>query len=434
MQGTIVKAGADKQQASGNGSTERFAGSLKRISQGLDSGEVRRGRSSWGAVDSSGYGGDYLYELGRSDVNLNIDTAQNVQHLDSLFVGNILGHKSDIADGSLRDYEFRKFNNIVGDYYVAPSFLDKIAMHITKNYLYDSGAIDAKARVPLILGIWGEKGMGKTFQTELSFKKLGLEPIVMSAGELEHEWAGTPGRLIRERYRRAAELSKVRGKLSCLMINDIDAGIGRFENTQVTVNNQIVVGTLMNICDNPNRVSIGEGWRDEDRIRRIPIIVTGNDLSTLFAPLVRDGRMDKFYWSPNMEDLVGIVHQMYRDDGVSRADIAALLRRFPKQPLDFFGALRASTYDGQIRRWITDDVVGADISSDDANMSELSKRLLQRRDLPQLEAVTLTLEGLIREGERLEKEQEHVNRNRLSQEYYRGGMKGGGQSVVGLLG
>ena len=28
-------------------------------------------------------------------------------------------------------------------------------------------------RVPLILGIWGQKGMGKSFQTELAFKKLG---------------------------------------------------------------------------------------------------------------------------------------------------------------------------------------------------------------------------------------------------------------------
>lgn len=35
----------------------------------------------------------------------------------------------------------------------------------------------------------------------LCFKKLGLEPIIMSAGELEHEWAGTPGKMIRERYR-----------------------------------------------------------------------------------------------------------------------------------------------------------------------------------------------------------------------------------------
>jgi hypothetical protein len=46
--------------------------------------------------------------------------------------------------------------------------------------------------------------------------------------------------MIRERYRKAAELSRVRGKMSALMINDLDAGIGRFENTQCTVNNQMV--------------------------------------------------------------------------------------------------------------------------------------------------------------------------------------------------
>ncbi|GFH18353.1 ATPase_AAA_core domain-containing protein [Haematococcus lacustris] len=60
-----------------------------------------------------------------------------------------------------------------------------------------------------------------------------VEAVVMSAGELEHEWAGTPGRLIRERYKKAGELSKVRGKFSVLMINDIDAGLGHFDNTQV---------------------------------------------------------------------------------------------------------------------------------------------------------------------------------------------------------
>lgn len=36
----------------------------------------------------------------------------------------------------------------------------------------------------------------------------------------------------------------------------------------------------------------------------------GNDFSTVFAPLVRDGRMDKFYWHPTEEDLVAILHQV----------------------------------------------------------------------------------------------------------------------------
>jgi hypothetical protein len=45
---------------------------------------------------------------------------------------------------------------------------------------------------------------------------------------------------------------------------------------QVTVNNQIVIGTLMNICDNPNVVSVGQDWGSAvTRIRRTPIIVTG---------------------------------------------------------------------------------------------------------------------------------------------------------------
>ena len=44
----------------------------------------------------------------------------------------------------------------------------------------------------------------------------------------------------------------------------------------------------------------------------MPIIVTGNDLSTLFAPLVRDGRMAKFYWQPSRNDLQNILHQMYK--------------------------------------------------------------------------------------------------------------------------
>lgn len=64
----------------------------------------------------------------------------------------------------------------------------------------------------------------------------------------------------------------------------------------MTVNNQIVVGTLMNLADNPTRVSIGQDWRESDITKRIPIIFTGNDFSTLYAPLIRDGRMEKFYW------------------------------------------------------------------------------------------------------------------------------------------
>jgi hypothetical protein len=137
----------------------------------------RRFASSWDAKESGGgrsAEADYLYELGASsDINLNIDTGQNSQNLDSLFTGSFLGHQSDLADGTLRNYEVRQLANIVGDYYVAPRFLEKVAVHVAKNFLLEQGAFDAQTQVPLVLGIWGGKGQGKSFQTELCFKKLG---------------------------------------------------------------------------------------------------------------------------------------------------------------------------------------------------------------------------------------------------------------------
>jgi hypothetical protein len=102
-----------------------------------------------------------------------------------------------------------------GDYHIPEAFLTKFCVHITKNFLNDGGYITDN--VPLILGIWGHKGCGKSFNAELACKAMGIHPIIMSAGELEDMWAGTPGKLIRERYRRAAEVVKNHGKMCCLV-------------------------------------------------------------------------------------------------------------------------------------------------------------------------------------------------------------------------
>ena len=52
----------------------------------------------------------------------------------------------------------------------------------------------------------------------------------------------------------ASRPSDFQKKPSCLIVNDIDAGLGRLQGAQVTVNNQTCQGTLMNLCDNPNEV------------------------------------------------------------------------------------------------------------------------------------------------------------------------------------
>ena len=234
-------------------------------------------------------------------------------------------------------------------YYISPRFQDKLAVHITKNYLELPNI-----RVPLILGIHGRKGEGKSFQCELVFEKMGVDVTLISGGELESPDAGDPARLIRLRYRETAELIKVRGKMCVLMINDLDAGAGRFdEGTQYTVNTQLVNATLMNIADNPTDVQL-PGSYDSNPLHRVPIVVTGNDFSTLYAPLIRDGRMEKFYWEPTKDDKIGIVGGIFSEDGLSQQDVEKLVGEFPNQAVDFYSALRSRIYDEQILQFIQD--------------------------------------------------------------------------------
>ncbi|KAE8708981.1 Ribulose bisphosphate carboxylase/oxygenase activase [Hibiscus syriacus] len=291
-------------------------------------------------------------------------------------------------------------NNMDG-FYIAPAFMDKLVVHITKNFM-----TLPNIKVPLILGIWGGKGQGKSFQCELVFAKMGINPIMMSAGELESGNAGEPAKLIRQRYREAADIIR-KGKMCCLFINDLDAGAGRMGGTtQYTVNNQMVNATLMNIADNPTSVQLPGMYNQEDN-PRVPIIVTGNDFSTLYAPLIRDGRMEKFYWAPTREDRIGVCKGIFRTDGIPDEDIVKLVDTFPGQSIDFFGAVRARVYDDEVRNWIGD-----------VGVEGIGKKLVNSREgPPTFEQPKMTIGKLLEYGNMLVAEQENVKRVQLADKY-----------------
>jgi ribulose bisphosphate carboxylase small subunit len=287
-------------------------------------------------------------------------------------------------------------------YYISPRFLDKLSVHITKNYLKLPGV-----RVPLILGVHGRKGEGKTFMCELVFERMGIEVVHISAGELESPDAGDPARLIRLRYREAAELVKVRGQMAVLMINDVDAGIGRVDaQTQYTVNTQLVNATLMNIADNPTNVQL-PGSYDPEPIQRIPTLLTGNDFATLYAPLIRDGRMQKFFWDPDRSDRLGIIGGIF--DGELRPDeVESLVERFPQQSIDFFSALRSQLYDEQVRGLIQS--VGID---------RIAKQVVHSEGKPiEFHRPDFSLPHLFELGQRMVREQERIRELRLVEAYH----------------
>ena len=334
------------------------------------------------------------------------DITRGREMVDSLFQGASGDgtHNVVLSSEEYLQNAARSFNNIEDGFYISVAFLDKISIHVAKNYLDLP-----KIKVPLILGIWGGKGQGKTFQCGLAFKKLGIAPIVMSAGELESGNAGEPAKLIRQRYREASDTIK-KGKMCALFINDLDAGAGRMgEATQYTVNNQMVNATLMNIADNPTNVQLPGVYKNEE-IPRVPVICTGNDFSTLYAPLIRDGRMEKYYWNPTREDRIGVCMGIFQYDDVDRADVETLVDAFPGQSIDFFGALRARVYDDKVREWI--GVTG--VENIGINLVN-SKKGKVEFDKP-----VMTLNTLMKYGNLLVDEQENVKRVQLASSYMSG--------------
>merc|ERR1711937_569769 len=131
--------------------------------------QAEKKKDRWaGLADDSGPGNDQMdIHRGRGMVGSGFQGAAGMQG-----THNQIQSSSDYMSGGLKTYD----NTTAEGFYISKPFLDKLTVHIAKNFMELP-----KIKVPLILGVWGGKGQGKTFQTHLAFQKLGVNPIVMSA-------------------------------------------------------------------------------------------------------------------------------------------------------------------------------------------------------------------------------------------------------------
>lgn len=229
--------------------------------------------------------------------------------------------------------------------YVPTRFSLAIASHIVKN------VVDLGIDTPLILGIHGPPGEGKTRQCELVLQTMGVAFIPVSGGELEHPRAGRPGELLRDRYREASSRSKPdAGAICALLINDFDTGAAVWGNQggntifQYTTNPQNVYSTLMNFADHPTIV-------DNQPTHRIPILLTGNDFSKLYEPLTRPGRMTKFYWSPTVEEKSFVTSRMFMRLHLPEHLFREFFARYSERPVSFFADVMHTLIDDDITKW-----------------------------------------------------------------------------------
>jgi len=209
-----------------------------------------------------------------------------------------------------------------------------VRLHIYRNY-----AVAGLGPTPLILGIDGPPGEGKTYSVQAVVdQEPGIRTFHLSGGQLESPHAGRPAELLRDTYRAAGDVvARGDAVAAVVVVNDIDTGIGDWGDlVQYTVNRQTVVGELMHLCDFPETV---EGRPSP----RVPIIVTGNDFSRLHGPLTRPGRLRRMTWRPTVEERREIVAGFYPAGAADAARDLVLLH--PERPVVFFADVLSAALD-----------------------------------------------------------------------------------------
>lgn len=202
---------------------------------------------------------------------------------------------------------------------------------------------------PLVLGIFGRPGDGKSFQIRTHLERRGVLPVTINAADLESDRAGTPGKLVLSVYQDAGHRIE-EGCPAAVLVDDFDTTVGEWENSTTTVNHQQVLAQLMHLADSPTEAA-------GKKLRRVPVFITGNDLSKVYPPLRRPGRMRAFPWLPNQSDREAIVAGILASV-LPASEIPGLLATVPDAPIAFFSDLLseilARSSDAEVRRLAQD--------------------------------------------------------------------------------
>lgn len=208
--------------------------------------------------------------------------------------------------------------------FVPRRFEDTVACHIIAPYLEKSEYY----KPPVYLAIKGAAGEGKTAQTIATCTQKGFYIIYVSASSLSGSHENEAKEKLQRIYSHALQLREK--ELVAIIIDDFHKGIvNEDSNVKRTINTDVLIGYMMNIAEH-------------NGIVHIPIILTANDLSNIYAPLLRTGRADIFLWEPKPEEKQEIAYKILNAlvSEKSEKEFSRFYRKFSNENVAFFAQLK----------------------------------------------------------------------------------------------
>lgn len=198
---------------------------------------------------------------------------------------------------SVQNYTYIANNNsYYQNLYIPESFSKIVLTHIISLYMNNNHYYNP----PMYLAIEGTPGEGKTVQTIGTCVRHKINILYVSASQLSGSHERDSIEIMNDIYQSAIRLKR-NNKIVAILIDDFHLGNAiDDDNIKRTINSSLLTGYLMNLADN-------------NQIDKIPIILTGNDYSKIYAPLLRAGRADRFMWMPSFFEKKCIVENIFKD-------------------------------------------------------------------------------------------------------------------------
>lgn len=176
----------------------------------------------------------------------------------------------------------------------------------------------------LMLGLFGQSGVGKTFLAEGVPREFGFDPVVVAAARHmdRHEDGAW------DKFRKDALEARERGRRvkrrGLLIVNDMDrSNYAERDNEEGTSNRSGLIGNIQGLAD-----SVAGG-----RAEPLGIIVTGNRTDVIPEPLQRSGRMRTVILQPDWLTRRRQLLALVGDDRAARLAAEVMMLRWPRTPI-----------------------------------------------------------------------------------------------------
>lgn len=164
---------------------------------------------------------------------------------------------------------------------------------------------DQRDRMPRALWNAGPSGAGKTKSLIISCLNAGYAIAVVPASTFSGQHEGDSVKALEDVLTELEHWARHNKHAIVLMVNDLDLSVANVgEQVAATINSQMLVNHLMELCDTPHIHVNPDG-------SPIPFVFTVNDATGMRESLTRSGRADWYEFIPTTEDKTNVAWRVF---------------------------------------------------------------------------------------------------------------------------